>query len=316
MNSSPSGPGPRGEDWLRDGGSRASVAGVHEFGSGNGPAWLTRSEGDALETIGADAGCAQVDPRRLCEFLLETAQSRGVVLHQPAKPVGVTTDDGALNGLTIATESGRKTIPCDSLLVAAGAWTPTVFQTLFPSSKLRVPITPLAGHSLTLRSPRWASDASSPETDPCHAVFSSLTSGLSPEIFSRVGGEIYVAGLNSSTIPLPEKASDAAIDEAAIQTLKEVGEKMLGVRGGENDLEVVRTGLCFRPVTPRGTPILSRVQDGELGLEKGRGQAQGGVFVAAGHGPWGISLSLGTGLVMAEMMTGRKTSANVKRLAL
>ncbi|GAB7339423.1 hypothetical protein MBLNU457_6056t1 [Dothideomycetes sp. NU457] len=313
MDTTPAGPGPRGEDWLLNGGSRAEVAGTHDFSSGNGPAWLTRSEGDQLETIGADASCAQVDPKRLCEFLLQEAREQGVRLHQPAEPVSITkSPDGKLTGITIAKGGEEITIPCSTLLVSAGAWTPSVFRTLFPSSKIHIPISPLAGHSLTLRSPRWAADS---DLD-CHAVFSSLTSGLSPEIFSRVGGEIYVAGLNSDSIPLPQKASDAVIDEDAIETLKSVGEKMLGVRGKENDLEVVRTGLCFRPVTPRGTPILSRVRDGELGLKTAEGGDGGGVFVAAGHGPWGISLSLGTGLVMAELMTGRKTSANVKRLAL
>jgi glycine/D-amino acid oxidase-like deaminating enzyme len=32
-----------------------------------------------------------------------------------------------------------------------------------------------------------------------------------------------------------------------------------------------------------------------------RGTREGGVFIAAGHGPWGISLSLGTGKVMSEI---------------
>jgi len=311
MDTTPAGPGPRGEDWLLNGGSRSEVAGSHEFASGSGPAWLTRAEGDNLELIGADASCAQVDPKRLCEFLLKASLERGVRLHHPAAPVGITKDaEGRLSGVTIATKGDESTVPCTALLVSAGAWTPAVFRTLFPASRLRVPISPLAGHSLTLRSPRWAAESD----DDCHAVFSSLTSGLSPEVFSRVGGEIYVAGLNSSAIPLPETASDAVVDQSCIETLRRVGEQMLGVKGQENDLEVVREGLCFRPVTPKGTPILSGVMHRDLGLTGG--EAEGGVFVAAGHGPWGISLSLGTGLVMAEMMTGRKTSANVKGLAL
>lgn len=42
----------------------------------------------------------------------------------------------------------------------------------------------------------------------------------------------------------------------------------------------------------------------------------GKVFVCAGHGPWGISLSLGTGLVLAEMVLGRELSADVSQLGL
>ena len=309
MDSTPSGSGPRGEDWLRNGGSRSSVAGSHAFTSGSGPAWLTRNQGDHIETISEDATCAQVDPLRLCQFLLSQCQARGVQLHQPASAVSSTTSKGKLVSVTLSTGTE---IPCTTLLVSAGAWTPRVFGDLFLRSGVRVPISSLAGHSLVLRSPRWAVA----DEGDCHAVFSTLESGLSPEIFSRVGGEIYVAGLNSSSIKLPERATDAVVEKEAIDTLKGVGEKMLGLGGdGKSDLEVLREGLCFRPVTPRGTPILSRVEDKDLGLQQGAA-GEGGVFVAAGHGPWGISLSLGTGLVMAEMMTGRKTSARVKGLGL
>jgi glycine/D-amino acid oxidase-like deaminating enzyme len=57
---------------------------------------------------------------------------------------------------------------------------------------------------------------------------------------------------------------------------------------------------------------VSRVPDSELGGLTTRG----GVFVSAGHGAWGISQSLGTGLVLAEMMEGKPTSANIDALVL
>ena len=53
--------GERGEDWLRQGGSRGDVVGVSElFGEGNGPPWLRREEGDSLESIGEEGSLAQV----------------------------------------------------------------------------------------------------------------------------------------------------------------------------------------------------------------------------------------------------------------
>ena len=42
----------------------------------------------------------------------------------------------------------------------------------------------------------------------------------------------------------------------------------------------------------------------------------GGVFVAAGHGPWGIAHSLGTGKVVAELMRGEVPSADISKLGL
>jgi glycine/D-amino acid oxidase-like deaminating enzyme len=40
------------------------------------------------------------------------------------------------------------------------------------------------------------------------------------------------------------------------------------------------------------------------------------VFIAAGHGAWGISHAPGTGLVLAELMEGRPTSAKTEALRL
>lgn len=82
----------------------------------------------------------------------------------------------------------------------------------------------------------------------------------------------------------------------------------------ENDLDVVREGLCLRPVAERGVPFVSRVEDSCLGgLKTAR---EGGLFVAAGHGPWGISLSLGTGNVVADLIRGVKPAVDISRLGL
>jgi len=257
------------------------------------------------------------DPLRLSQFLLSQCLERGVQLHHPAKAASVSKDiRDELSSVRIAyTDSSHEMdIPCTRLIIAAGAWSPEVFQTLFPGAKTKLPISPLAGHSLVLRSPRWTTEH---EKKGCHAVFTTDEAGYSPEIFSRMGGEIYIAGLNSSSIPLPALATESKIEENAVKQLQTTSKRLLGQPGDVEDLELVRKGLCFRPVTDRGTPILGRIPDKVLG--KGistRGGGDGGVFLAAGHGPWGISMSLGTGKVIAEMVMGLKTSADVGELGL
>lgn len=53
--------GERGEDWLRQGGSRGDVVGVSEvFNDENGPTWLKKEEGDSMEVIGEEGSLAQV----------------------------------------------------------------------------------------------------------------------------------------------------------------------------------------------------------------------------------------------------------------
>jgi glycine/D-amino acid oxidase-like deaminating enzyme len=93
-------------------------------------------------------------------------------------------------------------------------------------------------------------------------------------------------------------------------------------------------------VTESGLPIIARIpevllspagsdmgvdgQEQEDGQEQGEGEGEvvvnfpngGGVYIASGHGPWGISLSLGTGQVMAELVEGRELSADISGLGL
>jgi glycine/D-amino acid oxidase-like deaminating enzyme len=278
--------GPQSEDWLAEGGSRADVAAMHEYHSDSvGPAWLTRRKGDEVEMLSEHGGVAQVDPLRLCQFLLRESLQKGVRLHHPAKAVRTSQDaNNEMSGIRIVHESGTEhKIPCTRLLITAGAWTPSVFSTLFPASRLRIGVSQLAGHSVVVKSPRWTREH---ETKGCDAVFTTMRSGFSPEIFSRLGEEIYVAGLNDASIPLPNLATEAKIDPSSIEELTKVSQRVLGTDGTNvSDLQIIREGLCFRPVTRRGVPILSQIPDQDLGGIVTKPSADGGVFVAVGHGP-------------------------------
>jgi hypothetical protein len=115
-----------------------------------------------------------------------------------------------------------------------------VFSELFPESRLRIPISSLAGHSLLVRSPHWTTDQGD---SGCHAIFATDSLGFSPEIFSRRGGEIYIAGLNSATLALPALATDVRPEEKSIEQLKTVAKSMLEFPGDASQLEIVRESL-------------------------------------------------------------------------
>ena len=264
---------------------------------------------------------------------MDTAISRGVHLHNPSKAISLITDQktGSITGIKLLnllthTES---VIPCTKLVICAGPWSPKVFEDLFPSAKISLPIIPLAGYSLLIRSPRHtlAHERDSYQ-GRSHAVFTThpRSCGFSPELFSREGGEIYIAGLNDPSMSLPALSKDAANlkVQADKDKLHAVAVRLMGRLAEEegqkestdkisnvDDLEVTRESLCFRPVSTRGTPVVSKVKEHLIG-----DGIKGDVFVASGHGPWGISLSLGTGKVVADMVQGLKPSADVSRLGL
>ncbi|MCJ1460165.1 hypothetical protein MMC28_010544 [Mycoblastus sanguinarius] len=267
-----------GENWLIAGVSRSAAA--EESSSGVGdvedgrPRWL-QGTGD-ISVISGGGTTAQVDPPHLCHFLLDSCLARGVQLHKSACPISVSrAENGDLSSVTIEDTSNQetKTIPCSHLVIAGGAWTPKIFSTLFPKSKTKIPITSLAGHSLVLRSPHFPPRAVPRNDIPreTNAVFTTeAEGGYSPELFSRMpDGDIYLAGLNSLTYPLPKVANERIIDAKSIAVLKRTAERLLG-----NDVETIRESVCWRPVGRNG-PIICDMSEKD---EKG-------VIVNAGHGP-------------------------------
>jgi glycine/D-amino acid oxidase-like deaminating enzyme len=128
-------------------------------------------------------------------------------------------------------------VPCTRLLIAAGAWSPRVFATLFPQAQTRIPISSLAGHSLLVRNPLFDG-----KKDVCHAVFATDTLGFAPEWFARAGGELYLAGLNSTNIALPDVATDVKPSARAIEQLTSCAKAMMTSVEGR-DVEVLRQGL-------------------------------------------------------------------------
>jgi len=139
--------------------------------------------------------------------------------------------------------------------------------------------------------------------------------GFTPEVFSRVGGEIYLAGINDKSIAPPSPSTYSLPPADSVDRLVNVAKFLCdsgptkAYREGA-DFEVVSRGLCFRPTTPKGTPVIGQIplRSGDLYGKRFR------LWVGSGHGPWGISMSLGTGMVLSQMVLGRKTSVDVTKL--
>ncbi|KAI0685996.1 FAD dependent oxidoreductase [Cytidiella melzeri] len=310
-------------DWLMQGSSRLSSLDNPSEVRGQDdeddlPRWL-HAKRRSLQVISDRTTTGQVDPYPLCQFLLQQCRARGVKLHQPAHATELQRTDckDPSSKTSIRLEylnpnlSAIIDIPCDSIVIAAGCWTPRVYKTLFPNAG-RIPrVTALAGHSVVLRTKRWPpplfSTSVLPPSMGCHAVFTNDAAGYSPEIFSRSSGDVWLGGYNSSHIALPKLATESVPQPDSISVLVNSAKALCG-----EDVEVVKEGLCFRPVVPTGRPVIAQMHEADLGDGV---QVGGGVFVATGHGPWGITLSLGTGYVVGEMVLGRETSVDVKALS-
>jgi glycine/D-amino acid oxidase-like deaminating enzyme len=65
---------------------------------------------------------------------------------------------------------------------------------------------------------------------------------------------------------------------------------------------ILRRQACYRPVTDDGLPLIGRVP------------GVAGVYIATGHGPWGILNAPATGLALAELIAeGRASSVDLRQ---
>jgi D-hydroxyproline dehydrogenase subunit beta len=95
-------------------------------------------------------------------------------------------------------------------------------------------------------------------------------------------GDVTVLGASRATAAPDEAATAAAIRARAARFLPAVA-----------DAAVVVTRTCARPITADGLPLIGPVP----GID--------GLHVAAGHGPYGISLGPASGRIAADAVLGR-----------
>lgn len=171
----------------------------------------------------------------------------------------------ASEGVRVTTEQGPR--EGREAVIALGAWTPAFARRL----GIRAPIQPGKGYSITY---------SRPTRVPRHPMVLKDRSVCVTvwESGFRLGSTMEFSGHDDSLNP----TRLGALERGAREFLREpVGPD-------------VRERWCgWRPMTWDDLPLL------------GRAPGQRGVWIAAGHGMLGISMSTATGQLMADLITGR-----------
>jgi glycine/D-amino acid oxidase-like deaminating enzyme len=256
---------------------QGAVTGRHRV---DAPAWLDGA-GVVTAALGSTETTAQVHPARLTEALVAGAQAKGAVLRLGVVEA-LAVRAGAAHGVTVSGE----TVDADAVVVAMGPWTGGF------SKALRLPrIRGLKGYSVTLVGAEV----------PAHALFVDYRTGdgrhLEPEIFPRVDGDVYVCGM-ADPAALPDSAEAVTVDDAACEVLARAAGRVSTALAGAR---IAQRQACYRPVTDDGLPLI------------GRAPGVAGVYVATGHGPWGILNAPATGFALAELIaTGAATSIDLR----
>jgi glycine/D-amino acid oxidase-like deaminating enzyme len=246
-----------------------------------------------------------VEPAAATHAFARLATRRGaiVVVSEAAPAIA--------GGRVVGVRVGGRTEPAGAVLVAAGPWTPEVVD---PAGSWR-PIRPVWGvvASLAIEAaprhvleaadlviePEGSSDPSGVDDpndpsrargDPGRARGGPPSSGAGPEAPSDVGVDFSLVPAAGSSA-LGSTFLVAEPDPAAwLSALRRVGARYVPALA---TAELIGLRHCARPVSLDGRPLIGRV----AGID--------GLFVAAGHGPWGVSTGPGTARMIADLVLGR-----------
>jgi glycine/D-amino acid oxidase-like deaminating enzyme len=170
---------------------------------------------------------------------------------------------------------GRTTATAD-VVVAAGPWTPEIVD---PTGTWR-PIRPSWGVVVTVTLP-----------EPPRHVIEEAEISIEPGDERDVGGVSFslvtadgATSLGSTFLP------DEPDVAATVPRIVERGGRFVPAIA---DARLGPSRICARPLSLDGRPLIGRVP----GID--------GLWVAAGHGPWGISTGPASGRLLADLIDGR-----------
>ena len=195
------------------------------------------------------------------------ARRAGAQLHEgrPAWP-------WVRNGRTRGVFAGRRRWAAGSVLIAAGPWTPEVID---PTRAWR-PILPV-----------WGVVVEVSLADPPRHV---LEEAGVEEVAVNAAGSLFSLVAAAGTASLGSTFLAEEPDPYAwAGTLREAGASFVPALG---DAEIVHARVCPRPQSLDGRPLVGPLEEIE------------GLWVAAGHGPWGISAGPATARLAADAMLG------------
>jgi glycine oxidase len=236
--------------------------------------WLSRAEALDLEPYlnprlpGAllVAGDHQVENRVLVAALKTAFARAGGVLHEQMGEVAVRVVRGRAVGVT----AGGVEYPADTVIVAAGAWTPDVAG--LPAADCP-PVRPVKGQMLALR------------MDPAAPILTHVLWTPKAYLVPRRDGRLLVGATTE------ERGFDTTITAGGMLSLLESAWRALP---GVEELPIVESWVGFRPGSRDDAPIL-----GVTGTD--------GLILATGHHRNGILLTPATADAIARLVLTGET---------
>ncbi|PPQ97270.1 hypothetical protein CVT26_006663 [Gymnopilus dilepis] len=254
--------------------------------------WVKEELTDSYTSMAKDGNTAQVHPYLFTTSMFELAKERGLN-YLNGKVTKILTKDGSVSGVEYTDPATHQThtISATAVLLAAGAWSPSIISDL--------PITATRAHSITIRPKEGVTIAP-------YVLFTEIEDPVtstrsSPEIYARPDNEVYACGPGDDE-PLPPTVDEVVVDQASCDLIhSHVSSISEQLREGT----VEKRQACYLPtVSIGGGPIIGEARSIAKGL-----------YIGTGHTCWGISNGPGTARALTELiMDGKVKCANLKKL--
>ena len=212
------------------------------------------------------------DAYKFCKQLEGLIREKGGRIHVNTEIKKILVNKKCINGLV----TDRVEIKAKKIVLAAGSWSHMILKNI----GLNLPVRPVKGYSLTL-------DTFGLEKLPKMAIIDeSVHTAITPlGTRLRIAGTAEFAGLNLD------------IDEKRLNNLGDMLKWMYPEVYSQLNLQESKFWCGLRPMSVDGLPYL-----GETKIK--------GLFVNVGQGHLGWTSSMGSGSILADLITGKKPELN------
>lgn len=229
--------------------------------------------------------CGRIDAKGLMESLARGAAARGVDVRRSVSNAMPEVRGTRVVGVRV----GADLIPCDRLVIAAGAWTRDIAQRL--------------GVSLDLRGTRrhmWVASCARPAAAAAAPIVWDDEAGFYARPESLPGGGFGWAFSSTDLdeyVPSPDEGGEGGAKYRVDPDVEEAAFEAARRHLPDEPLERIRAWRGFRDLAPDDRPFL------------GADESIDGLFWCAGLGGHGMTLSLGAGEVVAGAVMGGRPAA-------
>ncbi|MCJ1382410.1 hypothetical protein MMC17_005523 [Xylographa soralifera] len=279
------------------------------------PKWLRVPKDWHVENNPGDGHAAALNQIRLGQWLAAQCQAHGVEIYTLARLIKVDlSDHGTLHRVYVRQSNVTYKIDCQNLILAAGAWTPLLFHAMFPESSCSLyPKTNSANWTILENLVEAGSDS-------LGQVVLKDESGDRLEIVGQDDGKIFMYGLNDTETPIGDVEVPNSTQDSSISKMENYARRFL-----VSTPRVLATGRIYRPTIARELPIIARVPSNKLRpvIDPGsssettqKQKSNEGVYLCYGHGSYGLTHGMGSGVLISQMVLGLSTDLDVSKFDL